>query len=197
MVESDKVQFGNAVGAMLEAFGQEATKARLYGYWLGLRTLELPEVESAVASVLENVTDRFPPPPAKLREIVNGGSSEDLAIAAWADVQDAMPLGAYRHVDFEDKHINAAIRSLGGWPAMFERCATTEGEKWYRIEFCKAYASAASRQLDGDVCRPLAGISEKQLVGGRIADPVPMRIGSSNGRARICAVDQRRVECRS
>lgn len=177
MDDSDKGRFALAIGAMLETFGQEATKARLHGYWLGLRSLPIESVEEAVARVLETCGDKFPPPPAKLRETASGGSTEDMAISAWNDVQKAIPLGPYRHVDFQDRVINATIRSLGGWPAMFDRLVDADSEHWYRVGFLKAYAALRRSGVDGEVSRPLAGLSEAQVCDGRLIQPVPKRIG--------------------
>lgn len=196
MEAEDKARFGKAIGAMLEAFGQEGTQARLYGYWIGLMEYHIGDVENAVASVLKACVDRWPPPPAKLGEIIRGGSEEQRAIQAWADVQRAMPQGRYRHVDFRDVVINAAIRSLGGWPALFDRCNSAEGEKWYRIEFMKAYAAHTNGGPSAEAYAPLPGMSEAEVVEGRVSRPRPRRIGCDDSRARLCEHVRPRIEQR-
>lgn len=172
MDNNDNARFGIAITAMLEAFGRDATQPRIYGYWMGLQSLTIEQVESSVRKVLESVSDSFPPPPAKLRELATAGGSEDMAISAWADVQSAIPRGAYRHIDFEDFRINYAIRSLGGWPALFDRCGSADSEKWYRLEFIKAYRHAVDRGVNGDACRPLAGLAVNEVING---DVIPAR----------------------
>lgn len=182
MDDSHKEQFSVAITAMLETFGQEATAPRLLGYWLGLRDLELADVQKAIANAVR--TSHRLPVPAELRDLVHG-SSADRAVKAWDDVQRAIPLGSYKHIDFEDQVINAVVRSLGGWPALFERCATSDSEKWYRIEFLKTYQSYAGSGVDGEACKPLAGLSECEIVDGKRSDPIPRRIACDVGRKRI------------
>lgn len=191
MTDGDKQRFSVAITAVLETFGQEATKPMLMGYWLGLRDCEIDELELAVAKAIQDCSKR--PMPAELREIIRGGSSEGRAVMAWADVQKAIPLGRYKHVAFDDVLINATIRSLGGWPALFDRCNTAENEKWYRIEFIKAYQAFASSDLSQDACRPLAGLSEVEIVDGKKAAPRPRRIACDPQRAKRLP-DYRKVE---
>ena len=168
MTESDRPAFGTAVTAMLETFGQEATKARLMGYWIGLGDLDLDELESAVGRAIQTLSRT--PVPAELRAMARG-TSEEAETAAWLTVERAMPLGAYRHVSFADAAINAAIRSLGGWPRLFERCRDADGEKWYRIEFTKAYRTFRARGCSGEVSAPLPGLSEANVVDGKRSEP--------------------------
>lgn len=182
MDESKKGAFGVVISAMLETFGQEATKARLLGYWLGMRDLELGQVEEAVGRSLQTATRL--PAPAELRELVLGGSGQDRAMAAWGDVLKAIAEGPYRHVDFEDKLINAAIRLLGGWPSFLGRFEEAESEKWARLDFVKMYGSLVSSGVNGDACRPLAGLSVAEASGG-IHEPVPRRIGCDETRKRL------------
>lgn len=176
-------RFNMAIVAMLETFGQEATAARLRGYELGLVGVPIDSVELAVAKSLQS--NRLPPKPAELREIAAGGSAEDLAIAAWADVQRALPLGPYKHVQFDDGLINATIRSLGGWPAMFDRLTSAEEEKWYRLNFLKTYQSLARTGVNGEACAALPGLSEAELVNRKTVAPRPRRVGCDETRKRL------------
>ncbi len=73
MDDSDKEAFATAITAMLVTFGQEATKPRLMGYWLGLKDLALEKVEHAVAQSMQ--TAKRLPVPAELREIATGGGT--------------------------------------------------------------------------------------------------------------------------
>ena len=183
MDDSEKVPFGLTIGAMLEAFGQESTKPRLLGYWLGLRDLSLSQVQEGVAEAIRSSTRL--PLPADLRTLATGGDSESHAIVAWADVLKAMPHGSYRHIDFEDRLINAVIRSLGGWPAMLERCSSADSEKWVRLEFLKAYRVLRDRGVSEDACQPLPGLSEVQCIGGKIRKPIPKRIACDDARRDV------------
>lgn len=174
MKDSDRKRFGTVMAAVCETFGQEATTARIMGYWLGLQDMEFGDVERAAAMAIQRC-DRMPVP-AKLREFIEG-SSDEAETQAWLLVERAMPLGAYRHVSFQDVTINAAIRSLGGWPRLFERCRDADGEKWYRIEFCKAYRAFRSSGVSEEAGRPLAGLSQASVVDGRRAPPLVTMVG--------------------
>ncbi|MEM6979237.1 MAG: DUF6475 domain-containing protein [Planctomycetota bacterium] len=171
MDQSDKTRCAVAIAALLESYGQEATDSRLLGYWFALSSLSIEQVEQAVVEALRTSTGSFPPPPAKIFELANGGNAESQAISAWIDVQKAMPLGPYKHVGFQDRVINAAIRLLGGWPTLFERCATSESEKWYRLEFIKAYRSFAVRGYSDEASQPLCGLSAAEVNNGHVGEP--------------------------
>lgn len=185
MNETEKPQFSLAITALLETMGQEATTPRLAGFWMGLRDLSLVSVQGAVASFLATSTERFPPSPGVLRELATGGPAQSKAIQAWGDVCRAIPLGAYKHIDFADRAINATIRHLGGWPALFERCGTADSEKWYRIEFEKSYAVFASRGFSSEAGKALPGLSEVQVIGGKVVSCVPVQIGCNESRQRL------------
>lgn len=191
MTESDKPTFVSAITAMLETFGQEATKPRLMGYWLGLRDLSVTEIETAVAKAIQALSRT--PVPAELRALVLG-TDEQAETEAWMLVERAMPLGAYRHVSFVDQAINAAIRSLGGWPRLFERCSNADSEKWYRIEFFKAYRAFRAIGVSGDAGRALAGLSEASVVEGKRSDPRVTWVGEQSQAPRIDRQQMPRVE---
>lgn len=181
--EETREEFGTAITAMLETFGAEGTTPQLLGYWYALRDLSLEEVQQAVYEAMR--THKRRPMPAELRELVEGGSGSDRAIEAWGDVLKAVPRGPYKWIDFDDSLINAVIRNMGGWPAFLSRFADAESEKWVRLEFLKAYEAFASRRMDGDACDPLPGLSEVMLVGGKLMEPIPVRIGCAPERAKL------------
>lgn len=170
-----------AVVALAEAFGRKASETTVETYRIGLRGLSDAEIEAATAAALQEC--EFMPPPAVLRRLAGSGkaSTLDLAISAWGDVERAFPVGAYKWVDFDDPIINAVIRHLGGWVAMFDQCGTSEKEKWYRHEFVKVYQSFAANGISEEACRPLQGINQGErvrLVNGKvmIQEPTPKRI---------------------
>lgn len=179
----DKSDFAVTITAMLEAYGQEATKARLLGYWLGLQDLDLETLQRAVSGAVRAC--KALPTPAALRELAGEASAEGQAIQAWGDVLRAIRLGPYKHIDFEDRRCNAAIRMLGGWPTFLDRFRDSESEKWARLDFLKAYRSMSSEGHVGDAGKPLPGIAQVCVRGGRKVEPVPVRIKSSVPRVGI------------
>jgi hypothetical protein len=177
----DKGPFSIAMAALLETFGQQATKPTLYGYWLGLNDLPLESVQAAVATAIRSA-DRLPRP-VELRRFAGEQTGEQRAIAAWSDVMAAVPLGPYKHIDFGDKLVNASIRSLGGWPSFLQRFGDAESEKWVRLDFLKTYTALLAGGVTGEACEPLPGISVAEATGGVVGDPVPRRIACSPDRA--------------
>lgn len=183
MDDSEKEDFAVAITAMLETFGAEGTKPQLLGYWYALQDMSLQEVQEGVYKAMRTAKRR--PMPSEVRELAEGGSSDERAIEAWGDVMNALPRGPYKWVDFDDSVINASIRHMGGWPTFVARFANADAEKWVRIEFLKCYTTLASRRLDGEVCDPLPGLSEVSAVNGELGPPVPVRIGCNQDRAKL------------
>lgn len=182
MQDSDKGPFSVAIGALCETFGQQATKPILHGYWLGLQDLELTDVQRAVAVSIRSATSL--PKPVELRRFAGEQTNEQKAIAAWGDVLRAVALGPYKHIDFQDRLINAAIRNLGGWPTFCGRFTDEESEKWIRLEFIKAYQVFSAGGVGGEVCEPLPGLSQATSVGGNMCAPIPRLIECSPDRAK-------------
>ena len=192
---------------MLETFGQEATKPILHGYWLGLRDLSIEQVQYAVARAMASCERK--PTPVELRRLAGEQTGEQRAIAAWGDVLRAVALGPYKHIDFQDKLCNAAIRNLGGWPTFCGRFTDEESEKWVRLEFIRAYQAFAAGGVDGEVCLPLPGIAQMQATGGELVAPIPRLVECTPDRAgeprRLAAgsakpspaIDRPRVEFKS
>ena len=185
MLESEKARFGIIIGAVFESFGQESTPPRLMGYWLGLKDLELAAFENAAGRALREMTRL--PAPAELRKLAGEMTSADRALAAWNDVLNAVPVGCYKHIDFQDKLCNAAVRMLGGWPTFIERFSGAESEKWARLDFLRVYQSIADSGVNGDVCRPLAGLLEVQIKDGKLIPPVPVSIATDEKRIGLPA----------
>lgn len=195
MVAEDKAAFSVAIGAMLETFGVESTKAILLGYWLGLNDLELHQVEAAVSSAIRNC--KFTPKPFELRELI-GVAGETRAQNAWLDVQKAFSVGAYKSIDFEDKLCNATIRALGGWPDFVEKAGSAKDIEFLRKAFFTTYKNFANSSVSGEACKPLQGISQVTIIGGEIKGPT--RIGCDAERAKLpcpvksIAADVKRIE---
>ena len=85
-----------------------------------------------------------------------------------------MNIGPYKHVDFEDAIINGVIRTMGGTSRFIK--AIDRDEKWTRKEFLGIYESFHRNGVNGEVCRVLSGLSEKEVVNGELVDCVPKLI---------------------
>lgn len=186
MDNSAKEAFAKAIGAMLETFGQQATTPILHGYWLGLNDLTLEAVEQAVGKAIQQ-SDRVPKP-VDLRRLAGEQTHEQRAIGAWADVLRALPEGSWKHIDFQDKLINATIRNLGGWPSFLAKFDGGKDQEFARVNFLKTYQAMVAGGVNGEACAPLPGLAEKTSRGGIVQTPVPVRIGCSDpARAKLPA----------
>jgi len=191
--ETDGKAFKNAIAALCIAFNREATPHTFEAYWMGLGDLPLSAVELACAMAIRS--KRFMPMPVELRELSGEKTDDQRSVAAWGDVQRAVPRGSYKHIDFCDPLINATIRTLGGWPSFLDRLGTAEAEKWARIDFVKTYQVYASGGVEGEACAPLPGLSQATSIGGQMVDPISIKIPCTADRAtapRIKAVDDLR-----
>jgi hypothetical protein len=173
MVELDRAEFALAVGAMCETFGQDATPQFIRGYWIGLSDIDLASVQLAVARAIREC-ERLPKP-VELRRLTGEATDEQAATIAWDDVLRALPRGPYKHVDFENKLINAVIRNLGGWPSFVHRFTDSESEKWTRMEFLRAYRNLSAGVSD-EACAPLPGIAQVTNYGSGPEPIKPIRI---------------------
>ena len=135
----DKAAFARSLCALGAVLGVEPGRAVLAGYWQALVDLELADVLRAIdeAARTTDATYGRLPLPAKIRELAAGDTGA-LAARAWEAVEAAVRrYGTGRSVDFDDRRINAAVRSLGGWGEL----GRTPVDKidWKRREFVAAY----------------------------------------------------------
>lgn len=173
MDDSHRAAFSVSIGAMLETFGQQSTTPLLLGYWIGLNDLTIEQVQLGVSNAIRSC--RFVPKPIEIRDLAVGATDlESLAMRAWDDALSAISKGPYRHIDFEDKTINAVVRSLGGWPSFVSRFTDSDGEKWVRIEFIKCYRSFVGR-VSEEAAAPLVGLNQFES-SSPDKKPVPIRI---------------------
>lgn len=176
MVESDKKTFALLIGVMHETFGKAASRPAIEGYWLSLADIEWSSCQRAIHTAM--MTCDFLPTPSKIRQIVVGGTDEDIASQAWLDVVKAMPIGCYKAVSFRDPVINATLRALGGWPSLFDKCSNSQDESFYRHAFVKTYCALSHGRLDGEATAPLAGLAEVEVVGGTVVPVRPRIVGT-------------------
>lgn len=183
MTESDRQKFAVAIGAMFETFGVEATEDLMRGYWIGLCDLSIESVEIAILRAIREC-ERLARP-FDLRKLSGEQTGEVKAILAWDEVQKALPLGPYKHVDFCDRVVNAVIRNMGGWPSFVERFTSAEEEKWVRQEFIRCYRALSQSSLNDDACQPLIGLAQLHGANGTVSDAVPVAIGSRVDQPRL------------
>jgi len=124
-----------------ESIGRRLSPAGLRIWMLAFADLTVDEARTAIVRFSRESTD-FPSPAAVrqhagLRGLTNG---EERSEVAWRIVRTCISrVGAYESVDFDDPAINAAIRSLGGWPEL--TMTASEALHWRERDFKRAYRS--------------------------------------------------------
>ena len=171
------------LAALLAVHQIEATDRIVKSYLLALGDIPDDRATEAIMRALKELPHM--PKPSEIRQLAGLFKCEEsYAIEAWNEVLKAVSVGPYKTVDFVDSRINATIRNMGGWPSFTKRFDGAEGEKWTRQEFIKAYR-LLGRYLSAEATRPLGGITEKEVVAGKLVDPVPVRIACGNPERRL------------
>lgn len=161
---------------LFAAHHKKPSSDEILAYLHGVSDLSIECITNAVRKSIR--ADEYLPSPGKLRSMCGVIGDKDRSLIAWDAVLKALPLGAYKTVAFDDRFTNAAIRNLGGWPQFLSRFSGAEEEKWVRKEFLDTYAALFRSNVTGEVCRPLPGLSQCEIVvnekGERVqAKPVP------------------------
>lgn len=136
---NEKPKLLQLVVVLCSTYRVKADPALHEGYWLGLRDLQLSDVEAAVQRAI--TSSKFMPVPAELREQSGALKPDDCAELAWNELRKAIQqYSHYDSVDFSDKAINATIRQLSGnWQQCCEEAVGEQFEVWYRKEFLRVY----------------------------------------------------------
>lgn len=163
MSKPDKSREGGiaaAITMLAEAYGRTVTKVTFLAYIAGLDGLTVEQIEQGVNRALK--TCKFMPAPAELRELAGELKGQDRAVKAWMALERAIvQQGAYRTVDFDDRVVNATVRSLGGWERI---CATDpkEFDTFLRQKFIASYAALYAAGVGEEEAAPLQGIFDRE-----------------------------------
>lgn len=163
-----------ACGTVADAFRVKATDTLATAWLWGLAGLTIKQIHVAAAAAIR--TKKFFPSVAELRELTGETTPDQAAELAWIEFLDASKLGPYRHVDFQDRAINATVRSLGGWVNALGRFSGADEERFLKRDFIAAYKIWSARDCSGDSGAPLQGLSEGIMRHGKFIPAAPMRI---------------------
>lgn len=161
------------VTVLAETFNRKVTETLVQAYSLGLRGLSDEQINEATATAL--ASSRFMPSPAELRELAGQARVSDRAELAWLALEGAMrTCGPYKSVDFDDRTINAVVRSLGGWQQMFE----VESKDWefYRGKFLKSYEALSRAGVGAEQSAPLLGLFDQENMRNGFGSKPPLLI---------------------
>lgn len=163
MTPNDKTRFVQAIGAMAATFRQEATEMVFTGYRLGLEDLSIEAIEHAATRAIREC--KFMPTVSELRDLAGHMRPEDRAVLAWdAAVRAVSTHGYTKSVNFDDRVINATIRSLGGWDE-FNLRAESNDAKWLRKDFERIYTSFCRNGISREAAMSLPGFHDRNNAG--------------------------------
>lgn len=146
------------VAMLSETFGKVASATRIEAYAIGLGGLSDIQVKAATQSALR--FSKFMPSPAELRELAGEAKPEDAAERAWSQFSETISRhSSYKTLVFQDKIINAVVRSFGGLEVVIEY----DEEQWqlFRARFLKAYASRVRTGVGEEESAPLLGVLDR------------------------------------
>lgn len=187
---NDKPQFGAILSGLFEIYEREPSEAQTQIWWYVFADVSIEDFARAVTSFIAEDREFMPKPGQVLSRATGEISKEDEATLAWHEVVKHIPLGCYKHVQFRNLVTNAAIRAeWGSWSSLCDRFAEGESqEHWLEKQFLRAYKALKSRGVGEEEAKPLAGLSQAQVVNGELVDPIPLLIGDP---APIAAIDSK------
>jgi hypothetical protein len=154
----------DAVTALGEAFGRQVTEATVGAYDVGLRGLTDSQIAGAAAVALQRC--KFMPVPAELRELAVGAGQSFDAMSERAFLTLSETVRRKSDMDsvrFADGLINATVRILGGWEALYGETMTAERfDVWFRKDFLACYARLAKTGASPELCGYLVGGAERE-----------------------------------
>lgn len=158
-----RAEYENALLVLIAGVGKPLLAPTIEVWFTKLSDLDVRDFQRAIHAWLDSAEIAAYPAVALLRRLAGAETRplpaiQDRGIVAWESVVFAIRRFGSRSVDFDDKAINAAIRSLGGW-LQLTQTPTDELHKWTRQQFIKAYTAFASAGVAARLARPLVGES--------------------------------------
>jgi hypothetical protein len=158
MDDDQAVEFGTFLMELAAYWRTPLSPIQCELYFGALRDLELSEIRKAATTIIRKGGSGFMPRADELRAVAESAlPAEQRAGIAWTQVNAAVSAHGYTSsVDFEDRCINAAIRSMGGWEQLCLADAS-----WFREfapnQFKKAYIGFAENGMPDEMAAPLPG----------------------------------------
>lgn len=155
MLESDKPKFVEVMNALACSCRHTLTDMQVELYWLGSSDITMADFKTAASRLIGG---RWFPSLEELRAAMPGSLTfEERSHLAWSQVLSTIQAHGYTaSIDFEDKAINAAIASMGGWVQLCQ-----SDSEWIQrfapSQFKKLYVVFLSGGVPGDLGKPLSG----------------------------------------
>lgn len=194
MNDKDKKEFSVLFSMMCEVFESDIDAGRLKllrdVYFETLKKYPMPEVRSAMSTVMQTRVFNKLPKPAEILVTITGNEDDRAMIAFQSLVKGIKYVGPYSDVAFEDKAIMTTIQMLGGWQKLNE--VTDKELKWMEKDFIAAYKVAAKRDEHPE---KLAGLhSIQNAAAGYDITPLLGYVGSDPAKLPRLTVQERRKE---
>lgn len=179
MTPSDRAKFGELLGAVYELYNRPLSPTILSMWWESLARYDLDTVREAFNRHAMNPDQgQFIPKPADIvREL--GGTSADISMLAWAQVNRAVAhVGCWDSVTFDDPITNRVLQDMGGWPWLGTNLCEKEAP-YIEKRFRDTYRAWRQRGLIGtELVRHLPGRYEVHNGSKGYATPAPTLIGN-------------------
>lgn len=164
MSEAKPMTWDESLASCMALLGEsfrrkDITPTTIKAYAIGLAGLSAAQVQAATHAAMR--TSKFFPSPAELRELAGEAKPEDAAERAWAQFSGAISRHSiYQSLDFQDRVINAVVRSFGGLEVVMEY--TDEEWQFFRARFLKAYAGRLRTGVGHEEGLPLLGYFDRK-----------------------------------
>lgn len=188
MIERDRAEFAEVVGAVFTYYGKDLSASVLEIYWEGLRQYDLLAIRGALGRHAKNPdTGAFLPKIADVEKML-GGTTLDSGLVAWSKVAKAIEsVGSYYTVVFDDALIHRVLEEMGGW---VELCRVTTKELPFKQnEFVNRYRGYRMRSEVPTYPARLIGIfdGENSAAGYAVGDENVRMIGVARAAKLVLA----------
>lgn len=192
-------EFIEGIAVLCSSVGKDMTADQMKSWRVMFDDLTGEQFRAGIIATIRSYKFAGFPPIGVIRENcgVIGGTitAKDRPTLAWEAVRRAINrVGGYDSPDFDDRHINAAIRAIGGWVALCD--STSEELVWREKDFLRNYSALVQLTLEEEQTARLAGIIEKT---NGTALPAPLvnvgclTVGTNGITRRIEIVESKRI----
>ncbi|MGQ5524891.1 DUF6475 domain-containing protein [Chitinimonas sp. PSY-7] len=177
MRNDEESVFSALLSDVLGFYGKSVSDFTLDVWCAAMEPFDLAAVRMALnRHCVDPDRGQFPPKPADIVRMLQGGGSKDSAALAWAQVDKALrSVGTYPSVVFDDPIIHACITDLGGWTALGQ----ISNDEWPFLghRFVTLYQGYRLRDALPPYPPVLTGIAESENSQRGMQSDRPMLIG--------------------
>jgi len=185
MDQAEQPKFCAILFAVASSCRMELSDIQVELYWEALSSVTMADFRRAMTSFLGA---RFFPSIQEIRRKAGADADpEHRSILAWEQVVSAISAYGYSNsVDFQDRAINATIRSMGGWEQLcvsdadwLQKFGAAQFKKIYACLLAQGFPEDLGRALDGhrwDVPSPPKLVAAPSLVARALPPPASLQL---------------------